>query len=233
MSFHKRILPPSLIALSSKEGKQLFCESLSLGGMESFFPLSEQFITQSEPSFCSLSSLAMVLNALNYDPNRVWKDPWRWVSEEMLHCETQEICGHSSEKIKTYGMDFNEFTSLAKCHNVNIISHRANSDIFYHKDDMEEFEKSVIKCSYDNQGNTFIIANFSRERLGQTGIGHFSPIGGYHIKKQLVLIMDVARFKYPPYWAPLKELWESMAVKDVNTNQSRGYFIVSGRYSST
>jgi hypothetical protein len=31
--------------------------------------------------------------------------------------------------------------------------------------------------------------------LGQTGTGHFSPIGGFHESKDLVLIMDVARFK--------------------------------------
>ena len=72
-SFHKRVLPSNLIALSSKEGKALFTEALHLGGMESFFPLSEQFITQSEPSYCAISSLAMVLNALNYDPKKIWK----------------------------------------------------------------------------------------------------------------------------------------------------------------
>lgn len=31
-----------------------------------------------------------------------------------------------------------------------------------------------------------------------TGDGHFSPVGGYHEGKDLVLILDTARFKYPP-----------------------------------
>ena len=44
--------------------------------------------------------------------------------------------------------------------------------------------------------------------LTQTGTGHFSPIGGYHAEKDLALILDVARFKYPPYWMPLPLLWE-------------------------
>jgi hypothetical protein len=30
------------------------------------------------------------------------------------------------------------------------------------------------------------------------GDGHFSPVGGYHAGKDLVLILDTARFKYPP-----------------------------------
>ena len=105
-SFHKRVLPSNLIALSSKEGKALFTEALHLGGMESFFPLSEQFITQSEPSYCAISSLAMVLNALNYDPKKIWKGSWRWVSEEMLQCETKTICGHSLETVRQVGMNF-------------------------------------------------------------------------------------------------------------------------------
>lgn len=52
-------------------------EALSAGTMESFFPLSEQFSTQAMPAFCGLASLAMVLNALQVDPKRVWQGSWR------------------------------------------------------------------------------------------------------------------------------------------------------------
>jgi hypothetical protein len=73
-----------------------------------------------EPSFCALSSLAMVLNALNFDPKKTWKGVWRWVSEETLQCESREICGHSLEKVKQHGMTFTDFSALAKCHRVSI-----------------------------------------------------------------------------------------------------------------
>eukprot|EP00698_Gefionella_okellyi_P016080 TRINITY_DN4578_c0_g2_i12.p2 TRINITY_DN4578_c0_g2~~TRINITY_DN4578_c0_g2_i12.p2 ORF type:complete len:248 (-),score=53.32 TRINITY_DN4578_c0_g2_i12:1034-1777(-) len=56
--------------------------------------------------------------------------------------------------------------------------------------------------------------------------GHYSPIGGYHAERDLVLVMDVARFKYPPYWCPLALLWESMTVKDAVTNKSRGFVLL-------
>jgi len=114
-TFHKRPLPQTLIALSSTKGKEYFRDALAEGYMESFFPLSEQFITQSEPSFCSLSSLAMVLNALNHDPKKIWKGVWRWVTEEMLQCDSMKICGHSLEKVKQDGMDFNSFENMARC----------------------------------------------------------------------------------------------------------------------
>jgi len=72
-SFHKRPLPSSLVSMSSKQGKLIFQEALMAGTLHSYFPLAEQFVTQSEPSFCSLSSLSMVLNALNFDPKKIWK----------------------------------------------------------------------------------------------------------------------------------------------------------------
>jgi hypothetical protein len=46
----------------------------------------------------------------------------------------------------------------------------------------------------------FVIAAYSRKELLQTGDGHYSPIGGYHAPSDSVLILDVARFKYPPHW---------------------------------
>jgi hypothetical protein len=233
-SFHKRPLPTTLTALSSSQGKVLFKEALASDGMESYFPLAEQFVTQSEPSFCSLSSLSMVLNALNFDPKKVWKGLWRWVSEETLQCESTRICGHSLDRIKTDGLSFVEFESLARCHGVKITSHRVIRDAdgtIYDEtspDGLEAFRSLVERISSDDRAETFIVVNYSRKILGQTGDGHFSPIGGYHKEKELVLIMDVARFKYPPYWVPLQQLWEAMAEQDSQTHQPRGYFVVSG-----
>ena len=72
-----------------------------------------------------------------------------------------------------------------------------------------------------------IIVSYSRKALNQTGDGHYSPIGGYHSETDQVLILDVARFKYPPHWVPLTTLWESMAYVDAETGRSRGFMILS------
>lgn len=56
----------------------------------------------------------------------------------------------------------------------------------------------------------------------QTGTGHFSPIGGYHAGRDMVLILDVARFKYPPHWVPLTLLWDAMNTVDETTGHHRG-----------
>jgi glutathione gamma-glutamylcysteinyltransferase len=59
----------------------------------------------------------------------------------------------------------------------------------------------------------------------QTGTGHFSPIGGYHAGQDMALILDVARFKYPPHWVPLPLLWEAMNTTDEATGLLRGYLL--------
>ena len=51
------------------------------------------------------------------------------------------------------------------------------------------------------------------------GDGHFSPIGGYHPDSDLVLILDTARFKYPPHWVKLATLCESMKALDPQTGR--------------
>lgn len=199
--------------------------------MESYFPLSEQFLTQSEPQYCSLSSLAMVLNALNHDPKKVWRKPWRWVTEETLQCETMNVCGHSLQRVVEKGLDFNEFESLARCHGVNIQSTRAHT----HHDEsgvtcdggLHKFRALVAETSRNTKADTFLVVNYSRKQLGQTGDGHFSPIGGYHEQKDSVLVLDVARFKYPPYWVSLPALWASMSAVDKTSAKCRGYFVIS------
>lgn len=225
-TFHKRPLPPSLTALSSDRGKEIFKEALANGGMESFFPLSEQFITQSDPSFCALTSMAMVLNALNHDPKKTWKGVWRWITEETLQCDFPASCGHSLDRVLKHGMSFKEFKALGNCHNVSIKSYGVREDS--HKvTTLADFRQQVIETSRSSLAKSFLICNFSRKHLEQTGDGHFSPVGGYHEGLDLVLILDTARFKYPPFWVSLEQLWESMLLLDKATCEPRGYFIVS------
>ena len=61
------------------------------------------------------------------------------------------------------------------------------------------------------------------------GDGHFSPIGGCHRGRDLVLVLDTARFKYPPHWVPLQKLHEAIAALDSSTQQPRGWLVVTQR----
>ena len=76
-SFHGRPLPSELVALESSTGRQMFARALNGGTAECYFRLANQFLTQSSPPSCGVTSLAMILNAMNVDPNRRWKGGWR------------------------------------------------------------------------------------------------------------------------------------------------------------
>ena len=71
------------------------------------------------------------------------------------------------------------------------------------------------------------ICNLSRRTLGQTGDGHFSPVGGFNEPANQVLLLDTARFKYPPHWVDLNMLYDSMDTLDTETDSKRGFIILS------
>jgi glutathione gamma-glutamylcysteinyltransferase len=213
---YRRSLPPSLVAVSSQEGRKLFREALSNGGMENYFPLIEQFYTQAEPSFCGISTLVMVLNALVVDPGRIWQGSWRWYNEELADCCDQ------LPTIRAQGISLEQLAMLGRCNGLEIDTcHQEESSL-------DVFRRTAKEVSESPQG-CHIIVSYARKTVDQTGGGHFSPIGGYHEERDLVLVLDVARFKYPPHWVSLSLLWKAMAEVDKATGKSRGYMLCRKR----
>lgn len=78
---------------------------------------------------------------------------------------------------------------------------------------MESFKmmvRSICRCQ-----NIYLLPNYSRPFLGQTGEGHFTPISGYCESSQKgsllteVLMLDIARYKYPPHWVDIEKLYKA------------------------
>ncbi|ESQ36535.1 hypothetical protein EUTSA_v10007644mg [Eutrema salsugineum] len=213
-SLYRRSLPsPPAIDFASVEGKLIFNEALQKGTMEGFFRLISYFQTQSEPAYCGLASLSMVLNSLSIDPGRKWKGPWRWFDESMLECcEPLEV-------VKDKGITFGKVVCLAHSSGAKVEAFRTNQST------IDDFRKYVLKCSTSD--NCHMISTYHRGVFQQTGTGHFSPIGGYNAERDMALILDVARFKYPPHWVPLKLLWDAMDSIDQSTGRRRGFMLIS------
>lgn len=95
--------------------------------------------------------------------------------------------------------------------------------------DSSQPSPAAAHSSSESPGPFHLIACYSRQTLGQTGTGHFSPLGGYHKGRDLVLILDVARFKYAPHWVPLPLLYQAMQPADPATGRPRGLLIVQAR----
>ncbi|KAG0262753.1 hypothetical protein BG011_009793 [Mortierella polycephala] len=127
-------------------------------------------------------------------------------------------CCAPAEQVKAKGITFNQFACLSKC-NCDVQVRRANQV------SLEQFKQDLeMVCSRDD---IHMVVSFSRKSLGQTGDGHFSPIGGYVPKAGMVLVLDTARFKYPSYFVSVERLWKSLFPIDVETGSSRGYFLLS------
>ncbi len=211
-TFYKRPLPTGLVPFASEQGRALFQQALAEGTMAGYFALAEQFHTQADPSFCGLGTLVVVLNALGIDPGpqRPWKGPWRWFAEEHLDC-----C-RSLAEVQRSGLTLSEFAQLGSCNGAHLEVHQADSAT------AAAFRAAVLEATR-SPGEPHLVVAYDRRVLGQTGAGHFSPVGGYHQGRDLVLILDVARFKYPPHWVPLETVFQAMLPLDPVSGRSRGY----------
>lgn len=95
---------------------------------------------------------------------------------------------------------------------------------YLHSTDFDLFQ-TAIQASAQIEGFQTII-NLSRSVLGQTGVGHFCPVGGYNVETRKVLLLDTARFKYPPHWVDIELLYASICEKR-GDGEPRGFICLA------
>lgn len=226
-------LPHFLVDYRSTESKTRLCRALQTGYAVPYLSLSSCYNSQTVPSHCGVSTLAIILNALRIDPQRKWNalSTWRWYTAELLNC-----CG-ALEVVREDGRTtLDEFAYLANCNGAETRLVRPN----YSKEHQEEFLHALERvCTGDKKSKKELVdeehpeelmaVSFSRKALGQVGDGHFSPIAAMDNESNSVLIFDTARYKYPPYWAPIESLFQSMLPLDSDTGKSRGYVVLKAK----
>jgi len=145
-SIYMRKFPNLLIPFTSSQGKKLFHQALAENNMDSYFALSEQFTTQSEPEYCGPGTLVTILNTLKIDPKKQWKGIWRWYSEENLHCTTPELL--------KLGLCLEEFSVLARCNGAFVQTFRPIENLHKGEDfgiieKQQKFLSKLNKPIYD------------------------------------------------------------------------------------
>jgi glutathione gamma-glutamylcysteinyltransferase len=213
-TYHRRPLPGDLVDFSSDTGRAWLADALREGSAQSFFPLVAHLHTQAEPAWCGFGTLVTVLNALEIDPGRTWKGQWRFFGEELL------ICCKSLELAAAEGFSLGEVGCLAACNGAEVDIRRAEPG------SEPEFRAQLVASTRALRG-PFLVANYARTELGQSGSGHFSPLAAWHQASDHVLVLDVARFKYPPHWVPVQRLWRAMATRDDAAGGLRGWLAIS------
>lgn len=210
-------LPKDLIGLDTSLGKKYLLESEE---KTPFLPLMIQYVTQENAGFCGVASSVMVLNALGVeapvDPNHA---PYHMFTQENFFVPAVSSIV-TMDEVKQKGMTLATLEKILKTFPVKITLTYANNV------SLDQFRKMLV--SEMSNPKNIIIANYSRETLKQVGNGHVSPLAAYNKEADCFLVLDVSRYKYPPYWIKTKDLWSSMRTIDPDSKKSRGFVVVTG-----
>jgi len=207
-------LPPQLVPLASEEGQRLLAESTA---RQAFLPLASQFLTQRSTSFCGVASSVMVLNALPLEaPVAAAWAPFRAFTEDNVFAATAPQL--SAEFVAKGGLTLEQLQLLVRANRAQATAVHAGAS------SLEAFRQqaSAALAAPDR----YVLVDFLRSELGQDVGAHWSPLGAYHAGTDRFLVLDVARFRYPPYWATAADLFRAMNTLDPDAGASRGWVLV-------
>jgi len=211
-------LPDNLVGFSTPAGEADFVEA---DAREAYFPLSSNFLTQKTQAFCGVASIVMVLNALGVPaPSAPEYEPYRtFTQDNVLNASTEAILPR--DVIAKQGMTLDQIGAILTTVPVKAEVHHASDS------SVEEFRK-VAGAALAQPGH-FVIVNYLRKAIGQEIGGHISPLAAYDSKSDRFLILDVARYKYPPVWVTAADLYGAMNTTDKdNEGKTRGFVLVGG-----
>ena len=209
-------LPGNLTDFRSDQGEAIFGES---DAREAYFPLASNFLTQKNQAFCGVASIVMVLNALALPAPAVPEfDPYlTFTQDNLLNANSEAVIPEAT--IRQQGMTLDQLGGLLKLHPLDVeVHHAADSSV-------EEFrEKARDHLAAEDR---HVVVNYLRMAIGQERGGHISPLAAYDAESDRFLILDVARYKYPPVWVLAAELFAAMNTTDSdNDDKTRGFVLV-------
>lgn len=213
-------LPANLIAFDDSQGQAMLLRS---GYKDDFWTLNRWFVSQDAPAYCGIAASVMVLNALGIpapepvDP----RFPEGFTQQNFFNERVNRIV--SAEQVRQHGVSLDTLGAALGTFALKVkITHARPGGL----DAFIREAKQVLKAN-----NGYLVVNYLRSTLGQQTYGHFSPIAAYDERRDRFLILDVARFKYPPVWVRSAELFAAMQTYDRDGGAPRGYLIVSGPQS--
>ena len=209
-------LAEKLVPITTSEGMVLLQRSKSVSDYGS---LMEAFLTQSNLAYCGVASAVMVLNSLAIPAPPVdgFRNYHFWTQDNIFDSDSSQAV-ISPAKVRRQGMTLQEVQNLLSHHGVS--SKRLHGDIL----SLSAF-RSLVKANLDDS-NDRLIVNYDRKVIGQKGGGHFSPLAAYDAVTDKVLILDVARYRYPSVWVKTHDLWRAMRTLDRISGLQRGILAI-------
>ena len=186
-----------------------------------FFLLSSGLDAQINQAYCAVASSAALLNSLRdvvslpVDPNY---DPHPYATQKILldnACVQTNVIHHNESYDGIFkapgGLSLDQTQVLLECNlpqDFNVSARHVDPETVSVDDVRRDLESALM-----DPGKR-VIVNYDRKALGQPGGGHFSPIGSYSKKQDAFLIMDVAKYRFPPVWyVLLAQNWRGLLLQ--------------------
>ncbi|MCP9846023.1 phytochelatin synthase family protein [Synechococcus sp. Lug-A] len=208
--------PAAAIPLPEPKGQTLLLQSADRAD---YGPLAEQFLTQANLAYCGVASMVMVLNSLAVPaPAAAGYGSYRFWTQDNVFDAAATRAVLSPELVARQGMTLQELRALLASHGLQA---RA-----IHGDRLSLAQFRLLVRSNLARADDRLLVNYFRPSLGQAGGGHISPLAAYNASTDRVLILDVARYRYPSVWVPLADLWQAIRTTDSSSGRSRGVVVV-------
>ena len=209
-------LPANLIDFDAPAGQAMLLRS---GYKDDFWTLNRWFISQEAPAYCGIAASVMVLNALGI-PAPQPSDPRHPALFTQQNFFNERVARElSPEQISRRRVTLDGLAAALKTFPLNVRVAHARPGGFYA---FINEAKRVLQS-----GHGYLIVNYLRSALGQETYGHFSPLAAYDETRDRFLILDVARYKYPPVWVRSEELYAAMQTFDRDAKARRGYLVIA------
>lgn len=211
-------LRAQLVVLDTPEGATRLHRAI--GGPQALGLLAH-LETEVFQTFCGPASLATALNSLGvHEPSPAAFYPYRRMTQDSLFTPAN-LAVKTYAAVQAGGLTLDQLAAFAR--NLGASAEAVHADAL----DLGSLRARISAALADPA--TRVIVNYSRIPLEQEGDGHISPLAAYDAESDTALILDVARYKYRPVWAPLATLLIAMQRVDPDSARARGVLILSVR----
>jgi hypothetical protein len=186
------------------------------------------------PEYSGAASVASVLNSLRFGqsstnagvdiPADNMFPSFRYATQTNIFnaCTSQHVIsnvggGPGIDGLLTppFGLTVDQVANLMQCH----LNATSDDPWKVATTFVDETHMTVGKMRFDIKSaledpDSRVLVNYDLSQVGQGSGGHWSPIGGYSEKQDAFLVLDVAKYIYPPAWIPTERLFDGLSGLD-------------------
>ncbi len=231
------------ISFNSDEGLQRLIRS---SAKSDFAVLANHFEAQSNRAFCGPTTAAIILNSVFAKSSALPRDSSRIQPADLKNLNpgfdltvarfTQETVIQKGQKTRAQilgepmfingkmmrdgGYQLRQFDEMLRANQL-----KTKLTVVSNQMELNEVREDFIK-NLQTTGD-YLVVNYRREEVGQTGGAHISPIGAYDETSDSVLILDVNPAAHSWVWIPLSALFKAM--KTFDKVENRGYVLIEAQ----